>query len=169
VSPRRESSERDADTLRRTVGHEALVSLAPAGFGVPTPSVLAFTTVEPEAYVLAYEAIKGESLDRVSAEELSDDLVGSLWQQLRVLRAHRIARRDLRLANLFRTDDRRVMLIDFGFSELAPSGLLLATDLAELLTSLALVIGPERSVSCSASVLGSDTLASAAPGSGRTR
>lgn len=163
LQPRDLGDEKPFSSLRRTVEHEALVSLTAASFGIPTPNVLAFATVEPNAYVLAYESVRGRSLDRIPAEELTDELVAGLWEHLRALRAHRIAHRDLRLANLFRTDDGGVMLIDFGFSELAASDLLLATDLAELLTSLALVIGPERSLACAGRVLGPQTLASAAP------
>ena len=37
-------------------------------------------------------------------------------------------------------------LIDFGFSEMAASDLLLATDVAELLASSSLYVGPERAV-----------------------
>ena len=40
----------------------------------------------------------------------------------------------------------QVWLIDFGFSEVAASDLLLATDVAELLASSSLCVGPERAV-----------------------
>ena len=42
--------------------------------------------------------------------------------------------------------DGRVWLIDFGFSELAASDLLLRNDLAELVASSSLKVGPERAV-----------------------
>ena len=58
----------------------------------------------------------------------------------------RIAHRDLRLANIFVDDAGEVWLIDFGFSEMAASDLLLATDVAELLASSSLYVGPERAV-----------------------
>ena len=57
-----------------------------------------------------------------------------------------IAHRDLRLANIFVDDDGEVWLIDFGFSEMAASKLLLATDVAELLASSSVYVGPERAV-----------------------
>jgi undecaprenyl-diphosphatase len=63
-----------------------------------------------------------------------------------VLRTHRVAHRDLRLANIFLSDDGDVWIIDFGFSELAASDLLLATDLAELLASSSAQVGVERAV-----------------------
>jgi undecaprenyl-diphosphatase len=161
VQPRDLGDEKAFSSLRRTVEHEAMVSLMARDLEVPTPRVLAFATVEPNAFVLAYEAIDGKSLDRVPVEDLSDEIVVGLWRQLAVLRSHRIAHRDLRLANLFLRDDGSVMLIDFGFSELAASDLLLATDLAELLTSLALAIGPERSVASASAVIGATDLETA--------
>ena len=65
---------------------------------------------------------------------------------MRELRRHRIAHRDLRLANIFLDDGGQVWLIDFGFGEVVASDLLLATDVAELLASSSLYVGPERAV-----------------------
>jgi undecaprenyl-diphosphatase len=163
IQPRDLGDEKPFSSLRRTVEHEALVSLTARSFGIPTPQVVAFATVEPNGFVLAYESVDGKSLDRVPVDELTDEIATGLWTQLAALRAHRIAHRDLRLANLFLTADGQVMLIDFGFSELAASDLLLATDLAELLTSLALAIGPARSYDTAVAVIGADGLAAARP------
>ena len=69
---------------------------------------------------------------------------------------HRIAHRDLRLANVFLADDGEAWAIDFGFSEVAASDMLLANDVAELTTSLASVIGAERSVQHAARAVGPD-------------
>ena len=96
--------------------------------------------------MLAYEAIDGKSLDSVAPDDLTDAVLEAIWGQVKVLRAHRIAHRDLRLANVFLAADGEAWAIDFGFSELAASDLLLANDLAELTTSLASVVGATRSV-----------------------
>ena len=138
--------EKPFSTLRRTVEHEALVSLTARDLGVRTPRLVAFATARPDGFVLAYDAIEGRSLDRFDPSELTDEVLDATWQQLTLLRRHRIAHRDLRLANLFLDDDRMVWLIDFGFSELAASDLLLATDVAELLASSATAVGPDRAV-----------------------
>ena len=161
ILPHDLGDEKAFSSLRRTVEHEALVSYAARDLGVRTPQVVAFATVEPEAYVLAYEAIDGSSLDRVDADDFSDELLGEVWAQVARLRHHRIAHRDLRLANLFRSADGAVLLIDFGFSELAASDLLLANDLAELLASTTVVVGPRRAVAAASAVLGPTELATA--------
>ena len=122
-----------------------------------------FATAEPDGFVLAYEAIDGRSLDRVDPDELTDDVLAGIWEQIAILRDHRIAHRDLRLANVFLADDGEVWMIDFGFSELAASDLLLATDLAELVASLSLKVGPERAVALAEAAVGSDDLEAALP------
>jgi undecaprenyl-diphosphatase len=146
IQPRDLADEKPFSTLRRGVEHEALVSLAAGELGVRTPRLAAFATAAPNGYVLAYESIVGRSLDRLDDGELTDDVLAGVWTQLARLRRHRVAHRDLRLANLFLADDGEVWIIDFGFAELAASDKLLATDLAEMLASSASVVGAERAV-----------------------
>ena len=95
--------------------------------------------------MLAYK-IEDRSLDRLDPSEVTDDVLAAIWGLVGQLRERRIAHRDLRLANLFVDDDGEVWLIDFGFSELAASDLLLATDVAELLASSSVYVGSERAV-----------------------
>jgi glycosyltransferase 2 family protein len=138
--------ERPFSTLRRAVEHEALVALAARDVGIRTPRFVAMAMCPPNSFVLAYEAIAGRSLDRLEPSELTDAVLGGIWNEVATLRTHRIAHRDLRLANVFLADDGAAWLIDFGFSELAASDLLLANDIAELTASLASVIGAARAV-----------------------
>jgi undecaprenyl-diphosphatase len=60
-------------------------------------------------------------------------------------------------------DDGRAWIIDFGFSEIAASDLLLATDLAELTASLATAVGAERAVASARAAVGPVALATALP------
>jgi glycosyltransferase 2 family protein len=161
VRPRDFGDEKPFTTLRRTVEHEALVALAARDLGVRTPRLRAFATARPNGYVLAYEAIAGRSLDRLDPSDVTDDVLAACWRLVGHLRSHRIAHRDLRLANIFRDDDGAVWLIDFGFSELAASDLLLATDVAELIASSSLPAGPERAVAHAAAAVDPATLARA--------
>jgi undecaprenyl-diphosphatase len=155
--------ERPFSSLRRAVEHEGLVSLAAAGQGIRTPAYLAMGRAEPNGFSLAFEAIDGRSLDSVPDEQMTDDLLVSCWEQVLLLRRHRTAHRDLRLANLFRRADGTVLLIDFGFGELAASDLLLNTDVAELLASTATAVGPERAVEAARRVLGEEAVRAAVP------
>lgn len=159
--PRDLGDERPFSTLRRAVEHEALVALAARADGARTPGLVAVARADPNGFVLAYEAIEGRSLDRVAPEQVTDTVLAAIWAQVVGLRRRRIAHRDLRLANIFLADDGAVWMIDFGFSELAASDLLLATDVAELVASSALQVGAERAVGCARAAVGSAALAGA--------
>jgi undecaprenyl-diphosphatase len=151
--------ERPFSSLRRGVEHEAMVALAARDAGILTPRLVGFATAEPNAYVLAYEAIEGRSLDRVGADEMTDGVLESTWALVAQQRRHRIAHRDLRLANIFLAADGQVWMIDYGFSELAASDLLLATDVAELLASSSAQVGAERAVAAARRVVGPEVVA----------
>ncbi|MGN6695463.1 MAG: hypothetical protein ACTHN0_14900 [Aquihabitans sp.] len=160
IQPRDLGDEKADASLRRAVEHEALVSLMATQMGVRTPRVAAFaSTADPAGFVLAYEAIAGRSLDRLEPDEMTDAVLGLVWEQFTILRTHRVAHRDLRLANVFLADDGTAWIIDFGFSEIAASDLLLATDLAELTASAATVVGPERAVASAVAAVGPEALA----------
>jgi glycosyltransferase 2 family protein len=153
--------ERPFSSLRRGVEHEALVALAARDMGIRTPRLVAFATADPNAFVLAYEAIEGRSLDRLEPDEVTDGVLAAIWEQVCRMRDHRIAHRDLRLANVFLASDGAVWLIDFGFSELAASSLLLATDVAELVASSTLQVGPGRAVAVARAAVGPEVLGDA--------
>lgn len=141
---RKTGDHRPDASLRRAVEHEALVALQAAALGIRTPRILGVADAGVDGMVLAYEAIDGASAD--AYDDLDDAALVEIWIMVSQLHDHRIAHRDLRLANIFIGDDGSPFLIDFGFSELAASDQLLGTDVAELLASTAAVVGTERAV-----------------------
>lgn len=153
--------ERPFSSLRRSVEHEALVSLQARDVGVRTPRLRAIASVGPESIGLAYDRIDGGSMDRLDGD-VPDALLVSLWQQVAVLRAHRIAHRDLRRANVFVDDEGAPWIIDFGFSEVAASEQLLDADIAQLLAATSLSVGAHRSVAAAVEVLGAEAVGGAA-------
>ena len=161
LTPRDFGDEKPFATLRRTVEHEALVALAARDLGVRTPRLRAFATAQPNGYALAYDAIEGRSHDRLDSDEMTDGVLAACWNLVGHLRRHRIAHRDLRLANIFLDEDGSVWLIDFGFSEMAASDLLLANDVAELIASSSIPVGPERAVANAVAAVDPATLARA--------
>lgn len=155
--------ERPFSSLRRTVEHEALVSLMARDVGVRTPRLRAVADVGRDSLLLSYDLIDGKSLDRLPDEAVTDEVLRGIWQQVAILRRHRIAHRDLRRANVFLDSSGAPWLIDFGFSEIAASQALLDADVAQLVVALALTVGPERSVDTAIAELGPDAVAAGLP------
>lgn len=155
--------ERPYSTLRRGVEHEAFLSLLARDIGVRTPRVRAVADVGPDALLQATEQIAGRSLDGLDGDEMTGELLIAIWRQVGILQAHRIAHRDLRLANVFVADDGEPWLIDFGFAEVAPEPEILDADIAQLLASLSTVVGPERAVESAVAALGSAAVGRAVP------
>ena len=148
-------------SLRRAAEHEAFLSHHVRTLAVPAPRVRAVVGLGDEDVALVVDWVAGRSLDRVPAEEVTDDVLRAAWTHVRTLRRNGVAHRDLRLANIFLADDGSVLLIDFSFAELTASRQLLDTDVAELLAATAGVVGVERAVAVAAAVLGADALADA--------
>jgi undecaprenyl-diphosphatase len=153
--------ERPFSSLKRAVEHEAVASLMASADGVKTPQMVAVADIPPSSMLMAYDLVDGKSLDSVAVEDLTDEVLQGVWRQVLILRQHRVAHRDLRLANVFLASDGTPWLIDFGFAELAATDGQLRSDIAELITSTASSVGAERAVSNAIAVLGSDPVADA--------
>jgi undecaprenyl-diphosphatase len=146
--------ERPFVSLRRAVEHEALVSLQARDVGVRTPRLRAIAAVGSDSMLLAYEHIDGETLEALDPDVIDDTLLRGVWEQLGLLRTHRIAHRDLRRANVLVDASRVPWLVDFRFSEVAVAEARLDTDVAQLLAATALVVGAARAVDSAIAVLG---------------
>jgi len=155
--------ERPFSSLRRTVEHEALVSVMAERASVTTPSLVSAAQLADGSMALVYERVAGRSLDQVEPAEITPEILRGVWQQVQLLHEHRIAHRDLRRANVFLNDDGQPMLIDFGFGEVSASRLLLNQDVAQLVVSTAVDVGAERAVADAVAVMGPDAVAAAAP------
>lgn len=155
--------ERPFSSLRRTVEHEALCSVVAERAGVVTPPLVTTVELPDRSMVLVYERIDGRSLDSVDPSEVTPEVLHGVWEQVALLRANRIAHRDLRRANVFLTADGRPMIIDFGFGEISASDLLLDQDVAQLVVSTAVDVGAERAVMTAIDVVGPEAVAASAP------
>lgn len=107
-----------------------------------------------------------EKIDAVplsEAKRLTQKSLEDTWRQVKRLHAARIAHRDLRAANVMVDKKGNANIIDFGFAEIAAARQRLYMDNAELLMSMSLVVGVERTVNAARKVLDKKELRGALP------
>ncbi|MGY1785071.1 lysylphosphatidylglycerol synthase domain-containing protein [Geodermatophilus sp. SYSU D00698] len=155
--------ERPFSSLRRTVEHEAMVSLLVRDAGGRTPRLRTIAPVGRDSWLLSYDLVDGATLDRVPDAAVTQRVLRGIWEQVAVLRRHGVAHRDLRRANVLLDPSGTPWLIDWGFSEVAADPALLDADVAQLLVALALQAGVGPAVDTAVAVLGPDAVAAALP------
>jgi uncharacterized protein (TIRG00374 family) len=142
----------------------AMVAAARAGARVPEP-VVAYPISSGQGTpgaLLAWMDVGGQPLDLLSPQEPSDAVLGDVWHSVSLLHQHRLAHRQLRPDNITVDGSERAWLTGFVLAELGASDRHLATDVAELLTSLAVQIGVDRAVASAVADLGAHTVTAAA-------
>ncbi|MGI9598307.1 MAG: lysylphosphatidylglycerol synthase domain-containing protein, partial [Acidimicrobiales bacterium] len=158
---RKTGDHRPFVTVRQAIEHEALVTLQATTLGVPAPRIIAVSEAGVDGMVMGFEPVNGRDADAVG--DIDDDGLVAIWAAVSKLHRHRIAHRDLRLANVVLDADNRPWLTRFRHAELAASDQLLGTDVAELLASTAAAVGVERAVDAAAGGIGLEGLQRAMP------
>jgi uncharacterized protein (TIRG00374 family) len=149
-------------SLKLDVEHEALMLLLAQQAGITCPSVDLLTTLPDGSMVLALEFVPGVRLDQLDDGAIDDHALDAVWREAAMLHDHRIAHRGLRAANVLVGQDGPTV-IDFGFAEESATERMCAIDVAELLASLAAIVGAERAVASAGRVLGPEAMAAANP------
>ncbi|MFE6841264.1 lysylphosphatidylglycerol synthase domain-containing protein [Streptomyces sp. NPDC057686] len=157
------TTRRSLQSLRQALEQEALLAYAAIAAGANAPKLIATSELGPDAVMLVYEHLDGRPLDALADEEITDDLTRSTWKQVRALQSRRIAHRRLTGDALVVDRSGNVVLTDLRGGEIAAGDLVLRMDIAQLLTTLGLRIGAERSVASAVSVLGPDAVADCLP------
>lgn len=150
-------------SLKQDVEHQAFMLVLAAQAGVAVPRMRAVAPLTDGSVALALDRIDGVPLDSLEPDAIDDRLLDALWAEVGLLHRARIAHRALRAGNVFVDRARRPILIDFGFAEEAATETMKARDVAELLASLAILVGAQRSVSSATRVLGGPPVAAALP------
>jgi uncharacterized protein (TIRG00374 family) len=154
---------RPAASLFKAVEHEALLAVMAERADVAVPHVGQVIKAGDGSVLLTMELVVGQALDKVPADRITDQLARSLWHEVDRLHQARIAHRSLHGSNIMISQNGCPWLTDFSFAELAASSRQRAIDVAELLTSLAGRIGPDRAVATAATAIGADGVAAAVP------
>ncbi|WP_030153491.1 lysylphosphatidylglycerol synthase transmembrane domain-containing protein [Streptomyces sp. NRRL S-244] len=157
------TTRRSLQSLRQALEQEALLAYAAIAAGANAPKLIATSELGPDAVMLVYEHLDGRPLDALADEEITDDLTRNTWKQVRALQSRRIAHRRLTGDALVVDRSGNVVLTDLRGGEIAAGDLVLRMDIAQLLTTLGLRIGAERSVASAVSVLGPDAVADCLP------
>ncbi|MFJ9586224.1 lysylphosphatidylglycerol synthase domain-containing protein [Streptomyces acidicola] len=157
------ATRRSLQSLRQALEQEALLAYAAIAAGANAPKLIATSELGPDAVMLVYEHTGGRTLDSLSDEEITDDLLHDTWDQVKALQSRRIAHRRLVGDAILVDGSGTVILTDLRVGEIAAGDLLLRMDVSQLLTTLGLRVGAERAVSSAVSVLGPDAVADCLP------
>ncbi|MGH9120756.1 MAG: lysylphosphatidylglycerol synthase domain-containing protein, partial [Acidimicrobiales bacterium] len=103
--------------------------------------------------MLVRRMVRGRRLPALGADGVSDALLEDVWRQVLLLGEARIAHHDLRASNVLVDEDSRPWLADFAFARGGASPQWICEDRAEMLVSLASVVGMDRAVSSAAVVV----------------
>ncbi len=148
-------------SVRAALEHQSLMALALERVGVPAPEPLAAAEVGPSSALLAFRASEGAQLE--AGGDLTDERLAAVWAMLARLQQAQIAHRGLTAENVLVRADGRVGTRDVGSGDIAAPDLALRLDVAQLLVTVALVVGPERATDSAVRALGPDVLLRALP------
>ncbi len=154
---------RSLQSLRQALEQEALLAYAAIAAGANAPKLIATSELGPDAVMLVYEHVGGRPLHALPGEAITDELLAGAWHQVQALQSRRIAHRRLDSDALLVDRNGTVFLTDLRSGEIAAGDVVLRMDIAQLLTTLGLRVGAERSVTAAVEVLGPDAVASSLP------
>ncbi|MGI9622833.1 MAG: flippase-like domain-containing protein [Acidimicrobiales bacterium] len=146
---------------REQVEHEALVALIAknAGVAVGTPQVVGVTSLGDA--IIGGE-ISGTPLSDFDADDIEDGLLAELWSQVKLFHAARLVHGRLSTEFVL-IDDGRPTLSNFVDGSVSDEHSAQHEDVAELLASLALLVGSERAIASVCRAFTEDELADVLP------
>jgi len=168
IAFRRVEDEAVLTSPRQHVEHEALVSSFATAGGVHTPRPVGVSFDHGGPAVLVLERLKGTTLMPAGADDrapldLTDATVAAIWHEVAALRAAGIAHRQLLLDKFVIDDAGQPWIVDFSYADLGASDRALSQDVAQVMTELALAIGPDRAVASAVAGVGKPAVVDALP------
>ena len=146
----------------RLVEHEAFITLLAERAGIPVLPVVAAGMATARDALLVSE-VTGRPIGSVEPTEVDGELVRNIWRAMGPLHDLGIAHGQLDGERIVVRSDGTPAIGDFGGARVAaPDGTMMA-DLAQVLVTTALVVGPERAVAAATDVLGKDSFADVLP------
>lgn len=145
---------------KRNIEMESFATMWAQQAGVRTARIVDMFRVG-DSWLLLQERVEGIPLadhGNVRTATLED-----AWHQVGLMHKARLAHRDLRAANLLVDTRGQVWVIDFGFAEVSARPERFSMDIAELLASMSLQVGAERTVAAAFAALDAGKIARALP------
>jgi glycosyltransferase 2 family protein len=149
-------------TRRGLVEHEALMLLVAERAGAPVPGLVAAGMAHTGDAVLVTDEPAGVPLAELPRAAVSDALLARLWGAAARLRAAGLGHGRLNGAAVVAVGD-RVLVTDWSAGRMAAPDDVLATDVAELLVSTALVAGGDRALTAARAAMGDEAMRAAVP------
>jgi undecaprenyl-diphosphatase len=148
---------------RRSLEREALTALFAGECGARVPHPVLVGEIGEASALAAFEPVEGATLAAADSTTITDGQLEDLWTQVARLQDRRIAHGWLNAGNVLVDHDDHAWVTGFSYAEPSATDQTLATDVAELLTSLALLVGPKRAVRGAVAALGRERVASVLP------
>jgi uncharacterized protein (TIRG00374 family) len=143
------------------VEHEALVTVLAKRADVRCPEVIVAATTEDGDAILVTDR-RGVSLAETDPDRLSDEILTALWVEVGKLRGADISHGALNATRVY-LDGGEPVISGFEAGSLWAGEARLGVDVAELLVSLAAMVGVERSVQAAKAGVGDVALAASVP------
>ncbi len=150
-----------AFNMRRSLDHTALMYYAGEAAGAPMPRLLLASEIGPDSSLLAFENVEGTVFS--DATDLTDTDLDDAWRAVKILHDHQISHRRLSSDHLIRAVGGGVRIVGYDGGTVAAGDVSMRIDLAEMLCTLALIVGVERAVESGQRVLGEAGLLRALP------
>lgn len=146
-----------------TVRNEALAGLLAASHGVRVAPVLAVGGNDDGDGITVLGEVTGVRLADLAPDEVGDDLLRRICAEVRLVHDACLAHRALDATNLLVTPDGDPVVIDWRWATIGADRSVLAVDVADLLVSLAAMVGVERTIAAATAELQPEALAAAVP------
>ncbi|HXV92729.1 MAG TPA: RIO1 family regulatory kinase/ATPase, partial [Pseudonocardia sp.] len=130
-------------SVRRLVEHEDYMLRLLRDGGVRVPEPVGVVEVIPGREYLLVTELVPDSVEILDVDRFDDGIVDDALSQVARLWAAGAAHRDIKPSNVV-VQGRRVYLVDVSFGEVRPSRWREDVDLANMMLTLALAVGPER-------------------------
>ena len=150
-------------TNKQKVEHEAYLMLLAKRSGVHTPNFIFSGELNDKSWIFTEERLNGTCLNKFEISKISERLLISIWNELKLLHQSQIAHKDLRLANIFISSNLKPYIIDFAFAETSANIDDFSRDIVELMIGLSSLIGIKRTVNSTYKVFGKKTLSQILP------